>query len=46
MEHVLEAWDLDTYVDACDQLDRDNAMFDEYHSLMENQAWDLVPQSK
>jgi hypothetical protein len=41
---VLKARDPKTYVDAHDRLEWDNTIVDEYHSLMKNDTWDLVPQ--
>ena len=43
MEHVLEACDVDTYANAHGHLKWENVMVDEYHSLMKNKTWDLVP---
>jgi len=43
MEHVLEACDFDTYENAHGHLKWENVMVDEYHSLMKNKTWDLVP---
>jgi hypothetical protein len=43
MAHVLEACDLDTYANAHGRLEWENAMVEEYNSLMKNKTWDLVP---
>lgn len=46
MAHVLDACDPDTYENAHGRPAWRNAMIDEYHFLMKNQTWDLVPQPK
>ena len=40
---VLEARDPETCVDAHDGIQWENAMDNEYHSLVKNDTWDLVP---
>jgi hypothetical protein len=43
MECVLEECDPNTYSDAHGQPKSKNSMVNEYHSLMRNKAWDLIP---
>jgi len=42
MEHVIEASDPNTYVDVHGQLQWENAMVEEYESLMKNDIWASV----
>jgi hypothetical protein len=39
----LETRDLETFAKASGHPDWDTTMNEEYHSLMENDTWDLVP---
>jgi hypothetical protein len=43
---VLETHDPKTFVEASSHPDWDTTMNEEYHSLMENDTWDLVPLPK
>ena len=46
MAQVLENHDPKTFAEASGNLDWNAAMDEEYHSLMENDTWDLVPLPK
>ena len=46
MAQVLENPDLGTFEEALGHLDWDEAMNEEYRSLLENDAWDLLPLPK
>jgi hypothetical protein len=40
---VLETRDPKKFVEASSYLDRDTTLIEEYHSLMANNTWDVVP---
>ena len=46
MAQVSKNHDPETFTEASENLDWDAAMDEEYHSLMENDTWDLVPLRK
>jgi hypothetical protein len=46
LAQVSETRDPETFVEASGHLDWDTTMNEEYHSLMENDTWDLVPLPK
>jgi hypothetical protein len=46
LAQVLKTRDLETFAEASGHLDWDTTMNKEYHSLMENDTWDLVPLPK
>ena len=46
MAQVFENHDLETFAEASGNPDGDATMDEEYHSLMENDTWDLVPLPK
>ena len=46
MDQVSENHDPETFIEASGNIDWDAAMDEEYHSLMANDTWDLVPLPK
>jgi hypothetical protein len=46
LAQVSETHDPETFVEASGHPDWDTTMNEEYHSLMENDTWDLVPLPK
>jgi hypothetical protein len=46
LAQVLETHDLETFAEASGHPDWDTTMNEEYHSLIENDTWDLVPLPK
>jgi hypothetical protein len=46
LDQVSETHDPETFAEALGHPDWDTTMNEEYHSLMENDTWDLVPLSK
>ena len=46
MAQVSETHDPETFVEASSHPDWDTSMNEEYHSLMENDTWDLLPLPK
>jgi hypothetical protein len=46
LDQVSKTRDLETFVEASGNLDWDTTMNEEYHFLMENDTWDLVPLPK
>ena len=46
LAHLLETLDPETFAEASRHLDWDTTMNEEYHHLMENDTWDLVPLPK
>jgi hypothetical protein len=46
LAQVSETHDPDTFAEASGHLDWDTTMNEEYHYLMENDTWDLVPLPK
>jgi hypothetical protein len=46
LAQVSETHDPETFVEASSHPDWDTSMNEEYHSLMENDTWDLLPLPK
>jgi hypothetical protein len=46
LAQVSETHDLETFAEALGHPDLDTTMNEEYHSLMGNDTWDLVPLRK